>query len=222
MGALPAVAKVVRVDHFHTFGTDPDVQVRDFFGYSGTLSLADAITWCALFATAWNSNMIPNLSNQFRHVNTELTDLSSNTAPQVSNSTGSVGTDTQVALPQGTAMVLKKHITRRYRGGHPRMYMAGFGYTRLATPDTWDPTFLTSYVNSYVTYLNAVSTTAPAGIGTINHVNISYFAGFTNHTYPSGRVKAIPTPRATPLVDNIASVSGNPIVASQRRRNEQP
>jgi hypothetical protein len=53
-----------------------------------------------------------------------------------------------------------------------------------------------------------------------NHVNISYFHGYTlGPPKPGGFQPKIPTPRATPVVDIITSVSVPSLVGSQRRRN---
>jgi hypothetical protein len=51
-------------------------------------------------------------------------------------------------------------------------------------------------------------------------VNVSYYKGFTNYTGSTGRNKVRSTINpGGPVVDIIQSISGNPRVASQRRRN---
>lgn len=196
---------------------------RLFFQYSGTLNNADAVTWLGNMITALGTFLGARISTDVTLVLSELTDLSGPSAPQVQNSTGHSGGLAVATVSAGVAMVLKKHISRRYRGGHPRIYLLGLPVSYLANTTTWDSTALGNVVGSFITFINAcTANTNPAAIGTITHVNVSYFQGFTNHTYPSGRVKAIPTPRATPVVDTIDNITGNATVASQRRRNEQP
>lgn len=223
MAALPAVAKGVRIDHHWKQGTDANVQVRTFAQYAGTLSTADAVTWLANIVAAMGTYMTANMSNTCSLVLSELTDLSSSSAPQVLDSTGHTGGQTAAALPAGNAMVMRYHMSRRYRGGHPRVYLPGHTSGDLSTPSVWDPTSLANKTAAWITYLAAItSNTNPAAIGAITHINISYFQGFVNHTFPSGRVKAIPSLRATPVVDVITNVAGLATVASQRRRNETP
>lgn len=223
MPALPAVPKVVRCDFHFSESTDPNIQIREFFQYAGTLSTADAVTWLGNMVAAMHTFVSGNISNQVSLVLSELTDLSSNTSPQVLNSSGQVGGAVAAAVPAGVAMVLSKHIQRRYRGGHPRVYLPGLENSGLASPGHWDPAYAGGVAGAYITFLNAcTAVTNPAAIGAITHVNISYFSGFTNHTFPSGRVKPIPTPRATPLIDTITNVTANLVPGSQRRRNEQP
>jgi hypothetical protein len=221
--ALPAVAKVVRVDHHYAQYADPNIMIRLFFQYAGTLSLADATTWLTAIVTAQRTFVSAMLSSTLALNYSELTDLSSNTAPQVANSTGQVGGDGNPPLSAGVAMVISYTIARRYRGGKPRTYLPGMSAGFLLNPSQWDPTEMASFATHWQTYLTAATTT-PGGtaIGAINHVNVSYYQGFVNHTYPSGRVKAIPQLRVTPLVDVITGLKVNGEPASQRRRNEQP
>jgi hypothetical protein len=223
MPAMPAVSKVVRVDHHYSGAADPNMQVRNFFQYSGALSSADATTWLTNIVTAMAVMVVAQFGNAYSMVLSELTDLTSNTAPQVQNSTGATGTAGTNDNPAGTALVIRHHIARRYRGGHPRIYFPGTLASGLTSITQWSNGYLAAWVAAYTTYIAAcVANTNPAAIGTITHVNISFYQGFTNHTYPSGRVKAIPTLRVTPLIDTILNLSGNATPASQRRRNEQP
>lgn len=214
------MSKVVRLDTHFSLGTDPNAQVRDFFSYTGSLSIPDAQTWLTAARTAWNADVQVYLSTNCATTLFEMTDLSSASAPQVQDTTGAAGTDSTGDLPAGTAMLMHKHILRRYRGGKPRLYLPGLSINRLATADTWSSGALTSIGGAYAEYIAAVIAACPAAAGTALHVNVSYFEGFTNHTYPSGRVKPIPNPRPVPLVDVIVSTSPLAQVASQRRRNQ--
>lgn len=221
-GPLPAVPKVVRVDHHFSGEADTNVQIREFFAYTGTLSTADAQTWCNNIATAMALFVVNQCVTGFTLNLTQLTDLSSNTSPQVISTTSGVGTNGTQLMSEGTALVFRHKIARRYRGGHSRVYMAGQPANQLGANGFWTPSSLASNTTQYNTYISsATAGTNPAAIGTITHVSVSYFHLFTNVLFPSGRMHAVPTPRATPLVDLIISVQANPLPASQRRRNKQ-
>lgn len=223
MTALPAVSKVVRVDHHITQLAPSVAQFRLFFQFSGTLSSADAVTWLGNMNTAMGTFMTARINSDTKLVLMELTDLTSSTAVQVQNATSRTGGVSDTPLSAAVAMVIKQVIARRYRGGHPRIYLPGLSIGDRNTQNLWDTTHLGNVVGSMTTYINAcIANTNPAAIGTISHVSVSYFQGFTNHTYPSGRVKAIPTPRGTPVIDQVVNLVGNGTLASQRRRNEQP
>jgi len=160
------------------------------------------------------------LSSALTLVLSELTDLTSASSAQVVNSTGVSGTSASPELAGGTAMVIRKKIARRYRGGHPRIYVPGMLQSFLASATQWASSPLATVVAGYNAFITAATAASnPAAIGTIEHVNVSYFSGFTNKTFPSGRTHPVPTPRATPVVDLIIGTVGNPTPGSQRRRN---
>lgn len=222
-GPLPAVPKGVRCDFHFSQAADPNMQIREFFQYTGTLNTTDAQTWLGNMVTALATFVNLQLVTDISLVLSELTDLTSNTAAQVQDNTVHAGSGPGQVQSAGVSFVIRKHILRRYRGGHPRVYIPGIAATRLATPTQWNAADVSAITSAYTTFIGAcTANTNPAAIGTITHVNISYFQGFTNHTFPSGRVKAIPTPRVTPLVDLVVGLGGNAVPGSQRRRNEQP
>jgi hypothetical protein len=221
--ALPNVPKVVRLDHHLAMEGTPNMQIRGFYQYAGALSQADAQTWLTNIVTAFNTFVNARLSTRVSTVLAQLTDLTSTSAVQVQNSTSATGTDGNAANGPGVALVIKQVIARRYRGGHSRVYIPGTTAANITSTGRWDSTYLTNTVSAFTTYVNAViANTNPAAIGAITHVNVSYFSGFHNVTFPSGRARAVPTARVTPLVDTIIALVGNPEPASQRRRNEQP
>lgn len=222
MVALPAVPKVIRYDFFSTYGGS--VRDRLFFQYSGTLSAADLATLLATASAGWNTNMSPVLSTQYTLNSIQGTDLTSNTAPQAVNSTARVGGAAGAAIQSGVAVVVKFKTARRYRGGHPRFYLTGVLGSNFATANTLSGAGQTALAAAASNLVAAIIASPPAAVGTLVQVNISYFLGFTNKTFPSGRIRPVPTPRATPLVDLIVTPGGisvNPKAASQRRRNVQ-
>jgi hypothetical protein len=221
MAALPPVPKGVRLDFHLKQGDDPNIMVRDFYQYAGALSVADAVTWLAAITIGWNG-VVALMSTTVTHLQIVLTDLTSNTAPQVTDTTTHVGTDAGAPNAAGTAFLLKKILARRYRGGHPRTYLPGMGSVRLQDPQTWNAASVANITAAYTTYVAAVIAGAPGAVGAVTHVNISYYSGFTNHLTTGGRAYSSPTPRVSPVVDAITGIVGLSAVASQRRRNETP
>lgn len=222
MGALPAVPKTVRVDHHFSDGGNTNVQIRNFFQYAGALSVADAQTWLNNIVTGLGVFMTTFSQPTLVLVLSQLTDLTSASSAQVVSSTGFTGGASASQLPAGVCMVIKKKIARRYRGGHPRVYLPGMAEASLSTPILWNPTSAANVLAAYVTWMAAcTANTNPAAIGAITEVNVSYFQSFTNKTFPSGRTHPVPTPRVNPLVDAVTGHAVNPIPASQRRRNRQ-
>jgi hypothetical protein len=118
-------------------------------------------------------------------------------------------------------VVIKFKIARRYRGGHPRFYLAGGMATDVTAQNTWTPAYQSAVAAAWVAFINACVLAPPASLGVLAQVNVSYFSGFVNKTFPSMRTHPVPVLRAVPLQDTVLGASTNPKVASQRRRNLQ-
>jgi hypothetical protein len=222
MAALPAVPKVVRIDNHFSQNNTANLQFRNFFQYGGTLSQSDANTWCATIQAALITFLHTYAVTSLVNTLTELTDLTSNTAPQTLNATGGAGTNVNPPNAAGVAVIMKHKLTTRYRGGHPKVYIPGTSQTALATATQWDATHLGIIAAGYIAYINACVAGVPAAASPATHVSISYFSGFENVTSGSGRCHPRPQPRVTPVVHAIVDLIANTSPASQRRRNTTP
>lgn len=221
MPALPAVPKTVRFDLRQTVGPNTRVQDRIFLRYSGTLSSTDLATILTTMRNAWNTNMAPLLITAQALTSITGTDLSSNTSAQQVNTVASAGTSAQASPGAGVAMVIKLKTALRFRGGHPRFYLAGLGAGSVASATQWATTSLTNVQSGFAAFIAASILAPPAAVGTLTHTTVSYFSGFHNVTLPSGRVRSIPTVRVTPVTNDVIAIATNPLIASQRRRNQQ-
>lgn len=221
MPALPVVPKVIRVDLASQFGANVRIRDRFFLQYTGALSAADLLTVLGNIKASWATNMSPQLSNIYALLSTTGTDLSSATAAQSVNNAASQGAVVGQPAPAGAAMVIKFKLARRYRGGHPRFYLLGNAAAGVTNGNQWTAAFIAQLNTSWAAFIAGCIAAPPAAVGTLAHVNVSYFQGFHNVTLPSGRSRSFPTQRAVPLIDPVIGYSINPNVASQRRRNSQ-
>lgn len=219
---LPAVAKTLRVDFKHTQSVDTDIQNHVYFQYAGAFSSADAITFAALCRAQWIAHTMSQLCSTLTLIETKVTDLTSNTAPQVVDGTSGVGGNLNTPVPNGVAFIIKFRIGRRYRGGHPKIYLPSASRTGVTNEAVWDSTYANAVLAAFASFIAAVVGGAPVAMGALQHVNVSYFSGFHNVTLPSGRVQSRPTQRVSVTPDAILGYTFNPSVASQRRRNETP
>jgi hypothetical protein len=221
MPALPAVPKVIRVALIHSYGEDNDVVTRFFVSYSGTAPTAAQLnTYAAAMITNWGTDLKSLCNAQVKITECVVEDLSSPTSAIGAAVGSTAGTLAGATLTGGTAFVVSYTIARRYRGGHPRGYWPFGDAVTLNDPQTWTAGF-TGNVNAD---LGAFFTDALAagwtGAGTLLHVNVSYYEGFTVVTNPiTGRARNVPTLRATPLVDTVTGIVARTQVGSQRRRN---
>ena len=221
MATLPPVSKVVRADFYFSQGHTANLQVREFFQYTGTLNGTDATAWCATMQGSM-ATLLGLFSSSLSHYKTELTDLSSTSSPQEINPTITAGTSGSAANDAGTAFIIRKLITRRYRGGHPRIYLPGTLNSWLANPTQWASTAAGNILTGYNTFISTITSTVPAAAGTGTHVNVSYYAGHTWFEDAKSNWHRIPTPRGSPVVDLITGTAYVATPGSQRRRNETP
>jgi hypothetical protein len=222
MPPLPNAGKVIRCDLFFTVGANTRVRDRIFFSYAGAgPAVADLNTLAGTISAAWNTNMAPQVNTGVTLTGITLTDLASASGAQVVTSQARVGTLVGTAMTAATAMVIKFKVARRYRGGHPRFYLPGRVIADLATSVQWAAGSVTNVVTAWTAFIAACVLAPPAPIGVMTHANVSYFLGFTNTTFPTGRTRAVPRLRAVPVVDAVTSYSGNQQIGSQRRRSQQ-
>ena len=221
MPPLPNVSKVVRFDLLQSFGGNARIIDRIFLRYSGALSNTDLQTVLATMSAAWNANMAGQMSTNHTLTGIRGTDLTSNLGAQALNTTAHAGTQAGTDLPAGTALVIEFKIGRRFRGGHPRFYLCSQQAGRLATPKTWTAGIISGVATQFAAFIAACVLGPPAAVGTLTHTTVHYFSGFTVSAPAGHRARNIPTVLANPTFDDVLSYAVNPIVASQRRRNQQ-
>jgi hypothetical protein len=218
MPALPAVPKVVRFDVKHTIGPDVNVLDHYFLQYSGAMSVADLTTVINTAITAWNTNMKAQENANTTLTQITGTDLTSASAPQVVVAASVTGTNVAQAAPGSAAHIIRFRIARRFRGGHPRFMHGGVSVNELANSQTFTAGDVAAELSAWQAFIAAAIAAPPAAVGTLLHVAVSYFAGFTNKTFPSGRTRPVPTVRAVPLVDAVQSYTVNTKIGTIRRR----
>lgn len=204
---------------------DTDVINRWFLKYSGApgvLTDADCHVIANGAVNEWGFNVKSHISNQYSIYETICEDLSSPVGGLGNDVTPETGTVASASVPGGTALVLKETIARRYRGGHPKVFIAGVPAAALASPDAWDPTSAGNIATGWQTMVTATETFFPGPTLPVVPVNVSRYLGGDWVLYPSGKYRRVPRPRVGgPTTDVITSWIANLRPASQRRRNLQ-
>lgn len=222
MPALPAVPKVIRVDMLQAIGNDPRGKDRFYLQYTGAGGvIADLTTLGNTISASWNTNLAPLYTSFSSLSSLLLTDLTSASSPQVTNGTAHAGTRAGTQLSNAVCAIVRCKIARRYRGGHPRHYLAAGVSGDLAQSNAWTVAFQSALTTGWTNFISGAIAAPPASLTGLAEVNVSYFSGFTNKVFPSGRTRPVPTLRVSPVVDSVVSYSVNPIIGSQRRRNLQ-
>jgi hypothetical protein len=114
-------------------------------------------------------------------------------------------------------------VGRRYRGGKPRIYLPWGSASDQATLNQWTSGFISSAATAWTNFITAIAAAPWSGASGLKQVNVSFYSGFTNETGPSGRARAVSTPRAgSAVVDDIIAHSLNTIYGVQRSRLARP
>jgi hypothetical protein len=214
------VSEVLKAQLLWSDSADNDVRTSLFFRYSGgapdstdaTLLAADIYGAAAAMDTQWTP------TTQLTGV--LVTDLSSPAGGQGLHAQSTAGSRSGTDLAGGTAVVVGYLITRRYRGGKPRSYFPFFDSSDLTTRQQWAAGNLTALDSELATFFSAVIGLTEGPTTITNHVNVSYYDGFTVVTNPvTGRARNVPKLRTTPVVDVITSFGTRSAPGSQRRRN---
>lgn len=219
MPARPPVANVIEIDFLHTSDQDTTLFNRFFFSYTGSApTAAQMATLVTNSLNHWATNVQKYQSNEWVLTSGKGIDLTSSTGAEAIIPSGVAGTAVAASSAYGSAMVISHKISRRYRGGHPRTYLGGFPYDQI-TDGRWSSAEIANITTGFAAFITAMLAESWSGGSIVAEVNVSYYQGFTNHTYPSGRVRPIPNLRPTPVVDVITAFLVHNAVASQRRRN---
>lgn len=219
MPAIPAVPGVIRFDLTGTIGTDTQTHNRFYMSFSGAASPTNMNTLATLVRTAWVDTLKPLLSNDSAISNWHTTDLSSLSGAQGNDGTNVPGTSGGPSVSAQACLVINFQVGRRYRGGKPKFFLAGGPAAELADANAWDPTLVDNINTQWGDFIAAIIAGAPGPMGTLAHVNVSFYEGFTSIENPlTHRYRNIPTLRADPVVDAIDSHSVDVPIGSQRRR----
>lgn len=205
-----------------TVGNDLDAITRFYIGYTGTAPTnSDLNEFCEDVSNDFTTDLkaLMHPDNQLVEVTAE--DLTNNTSAVGFWSGTIAGSRSGHTLPGGACVVASYKIPRRYRGGHPRGYWPLLSAEDLDGPNVWGASVIAGTQTDLNQFFTDVVAEGWTGAGTLSHLNVSYFQGFTNVTFPSGRIRPVPTRRGTPVTDTVSTVAVNPHVGSQRRRNQQ-
>jgi hypothetical protein len=218
MPALPVVPNVVKADLQWSVSSDITVATGLFFEYSGTApNNAAALSLAATIYAAWAANN-SLWDEDTSAIGCKVTDLSSSSGG-VGEHAGSTAGGLTEPIAGSSCLLVNYAISRRYRGGRPRSYLPWGDATKLGNRQTWEASFITAANAAITDTFAAIIGSSSGGTTITNHVNVSYYEGFTLVTSPTtGRGRNVPTLRTAPLVDTISGFAASTRVASQRRR----
>jgi hypothetical protein len=192
---------------------------RFFLSYSGS---APSGANCATLATdvhdAWLAHVAGAISLQWHLTEVDVLDIATRSGLSGQWVGDEAALRSGTALPMNCATNVEFGIARRYRGGKPRMFWPPPVTSDQADGATYNGSFITTMNSAMTAFFGALEALSVGSMGTLTHVNLSYYEGFTNITNSSGRERAVPTYRATALHDNVTGYSTKARIGSQKRR----
>lgn len=209
----------VRVRLIYNEGAVGESGNRFYISYAGS---APSGGNCASLATSiqgfWSSHLAPQISNAFALEEVDVLDIATDSGLSGQWTGSDPGQATGTGPPANVATNVEFGIARRYRGGKPRFYLPPGDNGDILSLSSWTGQFVTNTTAAVTAFFAAIEALAVGSMGTLQHVNLSYYSGFKNVANSSGRERAVPQYRATALSDPIVGYSCKAIVGSQRRR----
>lgn len=209
----------VRCRIFGVDATGNDWGSRFYLSYSGSApSGADCTTLAGDVFGAFATHCQGLISTATEAQECDVLDIASHAGFSGQNTGAFFGTRSGTALPAQVATNVEYGIARRYRGGKPRAYWP-FGVDGdMLDVAHWASAFVDNVNLAVAAMFTEIQALSVGSMGTLKHVNLSYYSGFTNHTNTSGRERAVPTYRPVALHDDITGYFTKPLLSSQRRR----
>jgi hypothetical protein len=220
MTAVPLPASpCVRVRCIWNEGAAGEGGTRFYLSYSGTAPTgANCTTLAGDIASAWATDLSPLATGDYVLNEVDVLDIATDSGLSGQWTGSNEGSRVGTSLPFQVCTNVEYGIARRYRGGKPRAFFPFGDDGDTANNATWGDTFLTAVNTGVGNFFSAIAALSVGAMGTLAHVNLSYYKGFTNLENSSGRERAVPTYRDTALLDTITSYSAKAVMGSQKRR----
>lgn len=211
----------VRFRLIYNVGGPAEAGSRAYLSYSGSApSPANCVTLATDIASAWNTSIAPLVNSEQYLQEVDVIDIASISGASGQWTGSYEGTNAGTALPENCAVNVEFNIARRYRGGKPRMFFPPPPAADLGDRSHWSGAFVTAFNTATTNFFNAIEALSIGSMGTLQHVNLSYFHGHNTSTPPwrGPGYKYPPLYRPTALHDVIEGYATKSVVGSQRRR----
>ena len=191
-----------------------------FFSYSGGPPAAtDLTTFCTDVGGYYSSHLAASASGTQILTLITAEDLQSASANVGQAVVNIPGTNAGAQLTAGVATCMNHRIARKYRGGKPKTFMPIGTTNDVGSGNTWSASYITGFGAVFAAFIAEILTFSSASFVPTDHVNVSYYSGFTSVQNPlTKRWRNVPTLRGTPIVDTITSSYVAEKFGSQRRR----
>ena len=213
MPPLPAVPQVFKCVIEGNNGAYGWANILHFSYTGGPPSTTDAFNIASAIFNAFTVFFNPLMVAESTITSVTLTDLSSATSAEATFSGSVVGTLAGVMIGGNSALLLSFSIDVRYRGGHPRIYLALGSDLSLADAGHWTTDFVNLATTAWSNFADAAIDDGISGSTALaSQVIVSYISKEINPVPPYRRT----VPVVYPVPTGISA--GHTELSSQRRR----
>lgn len=192
---------------------------RFYLSYSGAAPTgANCTTLAGDIESAWVTNLAPLINEDDGLQEVDVLDIASDSGLSGQWTGNEGGTRSGTPLPVQCCTNIEFGIARRYRGGKPRMYLFGGVAADLQSPNAWSTTFVDEVNTGIAAFFAEIAGLSIGAMGTLAHVNLSYYSSFKNMENSSGRMRAVPQYKTAATLDTITGYSTKVTIGSQKRR----
>lgn len=218
---LPPVGEIMKTVLRWSQGGNDQIFNRLYWRYAGAVSGTNGtLLWAEAIMAALKTWILPRLSNAVWIHDVTATDLTSHGNAEVTFNEPLEGGVAGQVVPPGDAVLLSFGIDRRYKGGHPRIYIPGMTEAGVDLNGDITSSEGSIWQSAWQNFFNDVASLRPwTGMTNCTHVSVGYFSGSIPMKTPSGRYKNVAqlNPKGT-QVDTIRSIKIGGKIVSQRRR----
>jgi hypothetical protein len=192
---------------------------RFYLSYSGSAPTAgNCIPLAGDIEAAWLSHLATAIAGSWALTEVDVLDIASDSGSSGQWTGSEAGTNGTPEMPAQCATNVEFDIARRYRGGKPRMFLPAPSDGALLSDARFTTDFVALVNTGIAAFFTEIEALSIGAVGTLAHVNLSYYQGFTNVTNSSGRTRAAPKYRTTALVEAVQSYACKQVIGSQKRR----
>jgi hypothetical protein len=192
---------------------------RFYLSYGGSAPTpGNCITLADGIAAAFTSDLAYAMSDSWALVEVDVLDIATDAGSSGQWTGNNPGLGGSGACQASVATNVEYQIARRYRGGKPRMFIPPPSNSALEDAAHWTDAIVGDITSNVTGFFAAVTALSVGAMGTLTHVNLSYYKSFTNITNSSGRERAVPKYRDVALHDNVEGYQAKKVIGSQRRR----
>jgi hypothetical protein len=177
------------------------------------------VAFAGVIRAAFAAHLAPLIVVNYELDEVDVIDITTETGLSGQDSTVVPGTRLGVPVAYQVAFNVEYGIARRYRGGKPRSYWPFGSNDDLLDYSHWTQALHDAVQTGVTAFFAQVAASSITGLGTVKHINLSYYKGYEPRTTGGGQTTFKPKYRTdNAKSDVVFSYIPRAELSSQRRR----